>query len=507
MFNYRQIGFLFFVLVLTACGRLFAQNKTQIELIGAQSVKSDKRVMNGVRRLIGNVRFKQDSTYMDCDSAWFYADKNMFDAFGHVHLYRQGKSNLDVKAEYLRHDGDQKMAKFRRNVVLRDSQVVLTTDSLDYDTKRDIGSYLYKGTIVDSATTLESQKGFYYHHKDLVQFLQNVSIKHNKGEYQMFTDTIAYGTVNKIIHFYGPTEFYNDTNYMYSEYGWYNTITEKSMFKKKAFYSNPKQTLTGDSLSYDRSQSISIAYSNVVATDSGQHLVIKGNYLELHKDPELFLATDRALVIFVLEGDSLYLHADTLLSVRDSSGLHRTFKAFHHVKSYKSDMQLKCDSLYFSMADSILRFYGEPVFWAQESQITAEYIEAFIVNQKMDHFTLFNTGFIVQQFDSTYFNQIKGNKMEGYFQNNELYKVDVLKKSETIYFPTDNGDIIGLNKGESTNMTILIKNKKISRVIYRKSPKSNTFPLEGLSDRDRKLQGFIWLEEHRPKKPEDVFVW
>jgi hypothetical protein len=62
-------------------------------------------------------------------------------------------------------------------------------------------------------------------------------------------------------------------------------------------------------------------------------LVIKGNYLELHKDPELFLATDRALVIFVLEGDSLYLHADTLLSVRDSSGLHRTFKAFHHVKS------------------------------------------------------------------------------------------------------------------------------------------------------------------------------
>jgi hypothetical protein len=59
----------------------------------------------------------------------------------------------------------------------------------------------------------------------------------------MFTDTIAYGTVNKIIHFYGPTEFYNDTNYMYSEYGWYNTITEKSMFKKKLFIRIPNKPL------------------------------------------------------------------------------------------------------------------------------------------------------------------------------------------------------------------------------------------------------------------------
>ena len=33
------------------------------------------------------------------------------------------------------------------------------------------------------------------------------------------------------------------------------------------------------------------------------------------------------------------------------------------------------------------------------------------------------------------------------------------------------------------------------------------FPLEGLSDRDMKLKGFVWLDYMRPKKRDDVFLW
>jgi hypothetical protein len=504
---FRIILVCFFVWILTECPPTMAQNKTQVELLGAKSIKSDKRIMNGARRLIGNVRFKQDSTIMECDSAYFYTEKNMFDAFGHVHLYKKGDDKINIKSDFLRHDGDQKMAHFRHHVVMRDSQVVLTTDSLDYDTRHDIGFYQYKAQIVDSATTLNSQKGYYYHLKNEVYFWQDVVVKHNKGEYQMYTDTIRYGTVSKIIHFFGPTEFYNDTNYMYAEFGWYNTITEKSMFIKKAFYSNPKQTITGDSLSYDRANKMGTGYSNVVATDTSQHIVIKGNYVEMHKEPEKFFVTDKALLISIMDGDSMFLHADTILSVNDSTGQYRTFKAFHHVKVFKSDIQLKTDSLFFSLADSIARFYGSPVLWAQKSQVTSEYIEAFVVNEKLDHFILYNTGLIIQQQDTAHYNQIKGAKMIGYFKDNELYKVDVFKKSETIYFPLDGDEIIGLNKGESTNMTIMIKDRQVKRVVYHVSPKSDMFPLEGLSDRDMKLQGFIWLDQCRPKKRDDVFLW
>ena len=64
----------------------------------------------------------------------------------------------------------------------------------------------------------------------------------------MYTDTLKYNTLSEISYFLGPTEFYNDTNYMYAEFGWYNTVNNKSLFKENAYYSNPKQSIVADSL-------------------------------------------------------------------------------------------------------------------------------------------------------------------------------------------------------------------------------------------------------------------
>jgi len=485
----------------------FAQRKTKIELVRAKSIKSDARLFNGARRLIGDVRFKQDSAIMECDSAHFYSDKNRFDAFGHVHLYKLNDSNIDVRADFLRHDGDRKVAHFRRNVVLRDSAVILTTDSLDYNLHEDIGSYEHKGKIVDSLTVLTSIKGFYFHRQREVYFWDSVVIDHNNSEYQMFTDSIRYGTETKIIDFFGPTEFYNDTNYMYARYGWYNTITENSMFKYDAKFKNPSQTITCDSMFFSRLDESGAAYSNVVAIDTTQNIMATGDYVEIHKEPELLLITKRARLIYIFDGDSLYLHADTLKMCRDTSGEFRTFRAYWHVRAYKKNLQLQTDSIYFSMHDSIARFYGKPIFWVQGNQITSDYMEAFIKNKHLHKFMLYANGMIVSPIDSTHYNQIRGAQMTGYMRNNDLYKVDVYKRSQTLYFPVDGGEIIGMNKGESTDMTIYVKNRAIKHIVYRSSPKSYIYPLDNVSNNEMRLQGFTWLEAVRPTTPDDIFMW
>lgn len=502
-----RIVFLLLAIAFLVANQSVAQRKTKVELVQAQSIKSDVKLFNGARRLIGNVKFKQDSAIMECDSAHFYSDRNMFDAFGHVHLYKLNNKNIDVRADFLRHDGDRKIAHFRHNVVLRDSNVTLTTDSLDYDLQSDIGYYEHNGRIVDSLTVLTSRKGYYYHHQREVYFRKDVVIDHNSAEYQMFTDTIRYGLNTKIIDFFGPTEFYNDTNYMYARYGWYNTQTERSMFKHDALFRNPNQTITCDSLSFDRLDESGTAYSNVVATDTVQNLVVKGDYVEIHKEPELLIVTDRAQIIYVAMGDSLYLHADTLKVCRDTTGLYRTFRAYWHVRAYKSDLQLQADSIYFSMRDSIARFFGNPIFWVQGNQITTEYMEAYIKDNHLDKFKIYRSGLIVSPHDSVHYNQIKGAEMVGYLRNNDLYRVDVFKRAQTLYFPVDQGSIAGISKGESTELTLYIKNRQLKRLAYRSQTKSDMYPLDDMSENDMRLSGFAWFEQIRPKSPADIFIW
>lgn len=507
MTKYLSIRLIFTLSLLLAIGFTQAQNRTKVELVQARVIRSDANLFNGARRVIGNVMFKQDSVIMKCDSAHFYSDRNMFDAFGNVHLYKLNDTSIDVRANTLRHDGDAKIAHFYGNVILRDNKIILTTDTLDYNLQTDVGSYENKGKIVDSLTVLTSLKGFYFHHQREVYFWNNVVIDHNNGEYQMFTDTIRYGTESKIVNFFGPTEFVNDTNYMFAKYGWYNTITEQSMFKNEALFKNPSQTISCDSIKYNRTQENGIAYSNVVATDTVQNLVVKGNYVEIHKNPELLVITDMAQIIYVMDNDSLYMHADTMMVCRDTTGEFRTFRAFWHVRAYKSDLQFQTDSVFFSMHDSIAKFYGSPIFWIQDNQITSDYIEAFVKDNQLEKFTMNNGGMIVSPHDSIYYNQIRGAKMVGYMRNNDLYKVDVSRRSQTLYFPVDDGNIIGVNKGESVNMTIYIKNKELKRIVYKDRPTSNMYPLSNMVSNDLYLQGFMWHDKIKPQKPADIFIW
>jgi lipopolysaccharide export system protein LptA len=486
---------------------LFAQKTSQIEIRKADYFRSDKNIRDGARRLIGHVKFWQDSTIMLCDSAYFLSEKNMFEAYGNVHLYKEGKQNIDVRSAYLKYNGNTKMAYFRKDVVMRDTQVVLYTDSLDYDTKNDIGYYLYGAQIVDSATTLTSVKGHYYNQEHTIYFKDKVVVNHNQGEYQMYTDTLKYNTDSEITYFFGPTEFYNDSNYMFAKFGWYNTQNNIAFFKRDAYFTNSEQQVQADSIYYERDIEHGKAFSNIIATDTAENIEVHGNFMELFKDEDKFYVTDSALLIHVIDDDTLFMHADTLFSEMDSTGEYRIFRAYYHTKIFKLNFQAKTDSLVFSMQDSIIRFYGSPILWAEENQISATYIEGFVKDEKLDRFKLYDGGLIISKEDSSYFNQVKGLEMIGYLRNNSLSRIDVFKRSETIYFPVDEYGIMGVNKSQSANISILLKDNKISRLIYRENYDGSMYPLEDLQPSELKVKGFEWNYKLRPLQASDVFLW
>ena len=113
--------------------------------------------------LKGNVKFRQGGMYMYCDSAYYYPEFNSLDAFGHVKMERG--DTLFVYSDVLYFDGENHYARLRnrgtQKVKLENRDVTLTTDSLDYSMRDELGWFYNGGRIEDRQNVLTSVYGQY----------------------------------------------------------------------------------------------------------------------------------------------------------------------------------------------------------------------------------------------------------------------------------------------------------------------------------------------------------
>jgi lipopolysaccharide export system protein LptA len=492
--------FVLFISIIINCP---AQTPNQIEILNTNSLEFDKKSGIDAKKLIGDVRFKHDNAIMNCDSAYFYTDKNIIDAFGHIGIH-QGDT-LHLYGERLKYDGNTKIAEIRNNVKLIDRETTLSTDYLDFKIAEDIGYYMNGGTIVNKENNLKSHTGFYYAKIKLFFFRGNVEIDNPK--YVIKSDTLKYNTVSRTAFFFGPTDIISDSNYIYCENGWYNTITNISQFKKNAYLKSDKRLLKGDSLYYERDNGIGKVFNHIFLIDSSRNMILTGNKAIYREKPEYAMITDSAVLMYYNNIDSMYLHADTLLTVVDSTEENKIVRAYYHVKLFKPDMQGKCDSMSYTTIDSTMRMFGLPVLWSSGGQITSDNIELLMANQQLNQVHFNNNCFIALQEDTDKFSQIRGKKMIGYFSNNELYKLNITGNGQTVYYAKDKDLIIGVNKAESTDLDVYIANKRPQKIVFITKPEATFYPLEKLTKEDMFLKGFKWYKNSRPKTKGDIFNW
>jgi hypothetical protein len=121
----------------------------------------------------------------------------------------------------------------------------------------------------------------------------------------------------------------------------------------------------------------------------------------------------------IVGGDTLYLTADTLLSVEDKEKKTRRMFAYNHVKIFKRDLQGKCDSLIYNYSDSTIYFYRDPVLWNERSQLTGDTINIQLANNKMDKMFLRTNAFVISLDSIKNYNQMKGRQMIAFFNKKE----------------------------------------------------------------------------------------
>ena len=504
---YKNLLFAFcFCVFLAFLGEVNAQGKKKIEIVNSDSLTFDKSRGADLKLLYGHVIFKQDNVLMYCDSARFYSVSNLFDAFSNIHMV-QGDT-IDVWGDTLNYNGETKLAQLRGTVKMRDRKMILTTHSFDYDMNASLGKYFGGGKIVDDGNVLTSKIGVYYSNKKELFFKDHVTL-HNK-EYDIVTDTLRYATNTHIAYFLGPTHMLTkDNSHVFTKRGWYNTKTDVAQLERDSKVEDKEKRVTGDSIYYDRKKGFGRAFRNVVILDTTQHIKVKGQYAYFKEKPEYYMVKDSVKMEKQFEGDTLFLHADTLIGFTiDTVKNNRIIKAYHKVRFFKTDIQGKCDSLVYKTKDSVIIMNKVPVLWSDKSQITAKLISIYLKNNEVDRATIDDMAFIVsQENDSVNFNQVKGAKMIAYFKNRKFSKLDVFKNGETVYFMRDGTSLTGVNKASCENLTVLFKNEEVDEVIFRKKPIGTMYPPRKVTEKETKLQDFRWQSDVRPKDRFDLFRW
>lgn len=476
--------------------------KTKVYLIHVDTLSYDKEVMKeDAQFLQGSVVFRHDSSYMYCDSAYFFETTNSLEAFSNVRM-EQGDT-LFVYGNYLFYDGDTQIAYLRENVRMENGQVTLFTDSLNYERIPDIGYYFDGGLIVDSLNELSSYYGQYSPATKLAVF--NDSVRLENPNFTLYSDTLHYDTESKIATILGPSIIVSDSGTIHSSRGWFNTEANTSVLLDRSEVYTGDRVLIGDSISYNKESGFGEAFGNMLLRDTAQKVTLEGQYGYYNELTEYAFATDSARFLEYSQGDTLYLHADTLqMSTVDSTA--REIKAFHGVRFYRTDMQGVCDSMQFNTSDSVLYMYREPILWNQQYQLYGDTIVVYMNDSTIDYAHVIQFAFAAEHLDSTYYNQLKGNDLKAYFEGQSVRQIDVEGNAESIYYPLDGqGAKIGLNDTKSGFLTIWLKDNKLDKLKIWPSPQGNMIPIPDLKPEQKTLKDFFWFDYLRPKNKDDIY--
>lgn len=314
-----------------------SQNRYQSDKVFLENAKVLYKLQPGwsdttERQIVsGDVKFRQGSLWMYCDSAYYYPEINSLDAFGHVRM-EQGDT-LFVYADQLFYNGNAHLAKLTNGpseptVRLKDPSGELLTDTLDYDVNLEVGYYGCGGTLKDDVNTLTSTYGQYNSKTKDAEFFYDVELVNHKDNFTLLSDTLYYNTGTHIAQIDSPTDIYGPNDTIFTRSGWYDTqLSNMEMDHRSTIIHTDSlgraTMLEGDSIVYDNATRISRAYqyrditkisAPTVLTDTANKMIIISEYGMYNDSTKESFATGYPLLKEYSRPDTIFLRADTIFT-------------------------------------------------------------------------------------------------------------------------------------------------------------------------------------------------
>lgn len=460
--------------------------------------------------LIGNVQFRKGDMFMYCDSARFYEESSSLEAYKNVRM-EQGDT-LFVYSDELYYDGITEVAELRayvgRDVRLINRDVTLTTPVCFYDMAEDVGYYMTRGTLRDSVNTLESMQGYFYPATKDAYFYLNVELTGpgQNDTLKMYTDSLTYNTGTAVARLMCETLIVSKDGEINSTSGLYDTRTGVAdLYDRSTVHTRRGNTLTGDTLFYDRDAGFGEAFGNMVLTDSANSSSISGDYGYYNDLRDSAFVTGNALAKEYSRKDTLYLHGDTITASQlpDST---KITNIFHRVRFFRNDIQGLCDSMSMVERDSVLYMYYNPIVWTGDKQVTGNLIWVHLTDSTADWARLPEIGLMSQHVGEDCYNQLSANDMTVWMEDSTVRRLYAEGNVQTIMFPMENDSTYNkFSYTESSYMNVDFTDGEIDRLVMWPETTGKVTPLYLARRTAYYLTKFRWYGPLRPMEPMEVF--
>ncbi len=489
-------------------GYLFSQTQ-EINYDSDRTLKNEERYPGALilSKVDNQVYFDHNGIEVWCDNAVFYKEYNFFKAYGNIRM-QQGDS-VRMTSNYAEYNGDTEFAFASGNVKMERPQTTLETDSLFFNRVKQEAYYRSGGKVRDTASVLTSKIGRYFMEEDKYSFISDVVV--TNPEYTINSEQLDFYSENGNAYFYGPTTIESETSTVYCERGFYDTREDHGYFVKNSRIDYDNRILKGDSLYFNRKNSFASATNNIKVIDTVNNSKVTGHYAEVYRDKDSVFITKRAVAASLQDKDSVFIHSDTLLITGKPEK--RVIRGYYDVRLFKSNMSGRSDSIYSDQESGLTRLISlsakKPILWSEENQMTGDsiYLQSNTETEQLDSLLVFNNAFLIQKDSIEGFNQVKGKKLIGLFNDeNELYEVNINKNTETLnYMRNSENELIGINKALSSSIKILFENRKIQDIYYYNQIDGKLTPEKDFPPNARKLAGFNWRGDERIMTKEGLF--
>ena len=519
-----------------------ARGNVRIQKGDTTSVFADSLSYLGDQQLATLFSFGDSSRVILVDEQRrLYTRKLEYDLFNNVARYfnkgllEAGNSKLTSREGI--YDLETNEVFFKDSVYIIDSNFVLRSDTLKYHTEREVATFLGPTLIVQGKSRIYCEAGYYNLGNEEALFEQNPQYQRGttkasarqmrytgaKNEVLLIgnavledsvktatADKIRYDEEKEIAYLEGNASFFNEGQEVISDTIIYNAKNETYATRGASTVKDDGQLLSAQELVFDNATGVGHAEKNVVFADTTENIIIKSEIVDYNRKSDYVKAFgERPMFITILDGDSLFMASDTLISFRDtlSTDSARQIIADNDVRIFKSNLQAVCDSLVYESADSMFYFYGSPLIWSDTSQFSADSIRIEMKKEQIHRIYLHQNALIVNSADEVYFNQIKGKYITAFFKDNELYKMKVDGNAETVYYIQDEQKAyVGPNKVVCSEMAMRFDQNKILDITFFGDPDGKLFPMQQASHEQIKVPGFFWNVEKRPTSPADLLL-
>ncbi len=440
-----KISVLFF---LSAAAILAQTNESQLVVEG-KSLKGKTVRGEKIREVIGDVIITHGSVVITCDTAVQHLATNEIELIGNVVGKKDTVTLFTPRGYYF---GESKTAYTESGLVLNDGHYVVT-----------------------------AEKGYYYYDE-------------NKA------------------HFFGRVELFDSLNTLISDELTYFNDADKAVAVGRVLIADSSSAISADSLIYFQKDNSTFGFNNVKISDPANDVTILGNLLEDYGEKNYTKITDSPVLIKIDttekgEIDSLIISCVLMESAEDSLS---KFLAIDSVKIVRGNFSSANQHAVFYKEKNMIFTYREedelrqPILWFENSQLVGDSIFIYI-NKKnsLDHITILHNASAISKnplFNFRY-DQISGDTLQLYFENDELKKAFVYGGFLSVYYLYDDGETNGLIKSSAKNAVINFENNLVKEVKMYQDAITEYYP-ENLvlnKEKDFTLPTF-YIYKNRPTK-------